>query len=89
MLLDLAVERGGVSIAEMATDDLARDIFGAGREALCFIAERVTAEYQSRFRALAPLEPNRAKYYESTLPQPVPPPPPPPEQPAPEPVKKD
>ena len=29
MLLDLAVERGGVSIAEMATDDLARDIFGA------------------------------------------------------------
>jgi crotonobetainyl-CoA:carnitine CoA-transferase CaiB-like acyl-CoA transferase len=44
MLLDLAIERGGVSIAEMATDDLARDIFGAGREALCFIAERVTAE---------------------------------------------
>ncbi len=44
MLLDLAIERGGVSIAEMATDDLARDIFGAGREALCFIAEGVTAE---------------------------------------------
>jgi crotonobetainyl-CoA:carnitine CoA-transferase CaiB-like acyl-CoA transferase len=43
MLLDLAIERGGVSIAEMATDDLARDIFGAGREALCFIAERVPA----------------------------------------------
>jgi hypothetical protein len=43
MLLDLAVERGGVSIAEMATDDLARDIFGAGREALCFIAERIPA----------------------------------------------
>jgi crotonobetainyl-CoA:carnitine CoA-transferase CaiB-like acyl-CoA transferase len=44
MLLDLAIERGGVSIAEMATDDLARDIFGAGREALCFIAERIPAE---------------------------------------------
>jgi benzylsuccinate CoA-transferase BbsE subunit len=44
MLLDLAIERGGVSIAEMATDDLARDIFGAGREALCFIAERVSAQ---------------------------------------------
>jgi benzylsuccinate CoA-transferase BbsE subunit len=44
MLLDLAIERGGVSIAEMATDDLARDIFGAGREALCFIAERITAD---------------------------------------------
>src|SRR6478752_557666 len=43
MLLDLAIERGGVSIAEMATDDLARDIFGAGREALNFIAERVPA----------------------------------------------
>jgi tRNA(Leu) C34 or U34 (ribose-2'-O)-methylase TrmL len=26
MLLDLAIERGGVSIAEMATDDLARDM---------------------------------------------------------------
>jgi crotonobetainyl-CoA:carnitine CoA-transferase CaiB-like acyl-CoA transferase len=44
MLLDLAIERGGVSIAEMSTDDLARDIFGAGREALCFIAERISAE---------------------------------------------
>jgi crotonobetainyl-CoA:carnitine CoA-transferase CaiB-like acyl-CoA transferase len=44
MLLDLAVERGGVTVAEMATDDLARDIFGAGREALCFIAERIPAD---------------------------------------------
>ena len=43
MLLDLAIERGGVSIAEMSTDDLARDIFGAGREALNFIAERIPA----------------------------------------------
>jgi benzylsuccinate CoA-transferase BbsE subunit len=44
MLLDLAIERGGVSIAEMATDELAMQIFGAGREALCFIAERIPAE---------------------------------------------
>jgi general secretion pathway protein D len=52
-------------------------------------AERVTAEYQSRFRALAPLAPNRSKYYESALPQPVPPQPPPPapEQLIPEPAK--
>ena len=50
-------------------------------------AERVTAEYQSRFRALAPLQQNRSKYYESQLPQTPPPPPPPPEQPAPEPIK--
>jgi len=52
-------------------------------------AERVTAEYQSRFRALAPLEANRSKYYESALPKPVPPPQPAPEQLIPEPVKKD
>ena len=51
-------------------------------------AERVTAEYQSRFRALAPLAPNRSKYYESKLPQPVPPEPAP-EQPAPEPAKPE
>jgi crotonobetainyl-CoA:carnitine CoA-transferase CaiB-like acyl-CoA transferase len=44
VLLDLAVERGGVTMAEITTDDLASEIFGAGREALCFIAERVTAE---------------------------------------------
>jgi crotonobetainyl-CoA:carnitine CoA-transferase CaiB-like acyl-CoA transferase len=44
MLLDLAIERGGVSIAELATDELAMQIFGAGREALCFIAERIPAE---------------------------------------------
>jgi len=52
-------------------------------------AERVTAEYQSRFRALAPMAPNRSKYYESALPQPVPPPQPPPEQLMPEPVKPE
>jgi benzylsuccinate CoA-transferase BbsE subunit len=43
MLLDLAVERGGVSIAELATDELAMQIFGAGREALNFIAQRIPA----------------------------------------------
>ena len=52
-------------------------------------AERVTAEYQSRFRALAPLAPNRSKYYESALPQPVPPPQPAPEQLIPEPAKPE
>jgi general secretion pathway protein D len=52
-------------------------------------AERVTAEYQSRFRALAPLSPNRSKYYESALPQPPPPPQPAPEQLIPEPVKPE
>ncbi len=44
VLLDLAVERGGVSIAEMATDPVAVEIFGAGREALMYIAERTTAD---------------------------------------------
>ncbi len=52
-------------------------------------ADRVTAEYQSRFRALAPLDPNRSKYYESQLPQPPPPPQPAPEQLMPEPVKPE
>jgi crotonobetainyl-CoA:carnitine CoA-transferase CaiB-like acyl-CoA transferase len=44
MLLDLGVERGGVSIAELSTDDLALEIFGAGRSGLMYIAERITAE---------------------------------------------
>jgi crotonobetainyl-CoA:carnitine CoA-transferase CaiB-like acyl-CoA transferase len=43
-LVQLGVERGGVSIHEIATDDLVREIFGAGRETLCFIAERVGAQ---------------------------------------------
>ena len=34
-----AVERGGVSIAEIATDRAHREIFGAGREALIFLAD--------------------------------------------------
>jgi crotonobetainyl-CoA:carnitine CoA-transferase CaiB-like acyl-CoA transferase len=44
VLLDLAIERGGVTIAELSTDDLALEIFGAGRTALMYIAERITAE---------------------------------------------
>jgi crotonobetainyl-CoA:carnitine CoA-transferase CaiB-like acyl-CoA transferase len=44
VLLDLGVERGGVSIAELSTDDLALEIFGAGRTALMYIAERITAD---------------------------------------------
>jgi benzylsuccinate CoA-transferase BbsE subunit len=44
VLLDLGVERGGVSIAELATDDLALEIFGAGRSGLMYIAERISAD---------------------------------------------
>ena len=44
VLLDLAVERGGVTMAEITSDDLALEIFGAGRAALMYIAERITAE---------------------------------------------
>ncbi len=44
VLLDLAVDRGGVTMAEITSDAVASEIFGAGREALCFIAERITAE---------------------------------------------
>jgi crotonobetainyl-CoA:carnitine CoA-transferase CaiB-like acyl-CoA transferase len=44
VLLDLAVERGGVTMAEITSDDLALEIFGAGRSALMHIAERISAE---------------------------------------------
>jgi crotonobetainyl-CoA:carnitine CoA-transferase CaiB-like acyl-CoA transferase len=44
VLLELGVERGGVDLSKMAEDDMVREIFGAGREVLCFVAERVTAE---------------------------------------------
>ncbi len=44
VLLDLAIERGGVTITELATDELCSAMFGAGREALMYIAERITAE---------------------------------------------
>jgi crotonobetainyl-CoA:carnitine CoA-transferase CaiB-like acyl-CoA transferase len=43
-LLHFGVERGGVTTSELAGDDLAREIFGAGREALAFIAERLGAQ---------------------------------------------
>lgn len=42
-LLELGEERGGVSLAEMFDDELVAEIFGAGREALIFIAERLTS----------------------------------------------
>ncbi len=44
VLLDLGVERGGVTIGEVMADEVAQAIFGAGREALCFLAERISAE---------------------------------------------
>jgi len=43
VLLDLAVERGGVTMAEITSDDLAMEMFGAGRGALMYIAERIPA----------------------------------------------
>ncbi len=43
VLLDLAVERGGITMAEITSDEVVSEIFGAGREALCFIAERISA----------------------------------------------
>jgi crotonobetainyl-CoA:carnitine CoA-transferase CaiB-like acyl-CoA transferase len=44
VLLDLAVERGGITMSDVTTDELCAEMFGAGREALCYIAERLTAE---------------------------------------------
>jgi crotonobetainyl-CoA:carnitine CoA-transferase CaiB-like acyl-CoA transferase len=44
VLLDLAVERGGVTMAEATSDELCSAMFGAGREALMYIAERISAE---------------------------------------------
>lgn len=40
-LLEMGIERGGVSVAEIADDPLAREILGAGREALQLIATRI------------------------------------------------
>ena len=42
-LLQLGVERGGVSMTELSTDELASAIFGAGREAMVFIAQHIDA----------------------------------------------
>ena len=43
VLLELGEERGGVSFADIATDDLVGEIFAAGREALLFIAGHLTS----------------------------------------------
>ena len=43
VLLEIGVERGGVQIHEIFGDAEAMAVFGAGREAVQFIAERVTA----------------------------------------------
>lgn len=42
-LLEMGVERGGVQIHEIFEDPEALAVFGAGREAIQFIAERVSA----------------------------------------------
>ena len=44
VLLDLAVERGGVSLADLRTDPLVTEIYGAGRSGLVFLAEHLTAD---------------------------------------------
>ena len=44
VLLDLAVERGGISLAELREDPLTAEIYGAGRSTLVFLAERLTPE---------------------------------------------
>lgn len=44
VLLDLAVERGGVSLADLREDPLTAEIYGAGRTTLVFIAEHLTPE---------------------------------------------
>ena len=44
VLLDLAVERGGVSLADLREDPLATEIYGAGRTGLVFLAEHLTAD---------------------------------------------
>ena len=44
MLLDLAVERGGVSLADIREDPLVGEIYGAGRSALVFLAAHLTPE---------------------------------------------
>ena len=42
--VQMGVERGGVHLSELATDVEAQAIFGAGREGLRFIAERLPAQ---------------------------------------------
>jgi crotonobetainyl-CoA:carnitine CoA-transferase CaiB-like acyl-CoA transferase len=43
VLLQLGVDRGGVDYRSLSTDAEASAIYGAGREALCFIASRLSA----------------------------------------------
>jgi benzylsuccinate CoA-transferase BbsE subunit len=44
VLLDLAIERGGVSLGELREDPLISEIYGAGRGALVFLAEHLSAD---------------------------------------------
>jgi crotonobetainyl-CoA:carnitine CoA-transferase CaiB-like acyl-CoA transferase len=43
VLLELGIERGGVTLAEVGQDELATEIYGAGRDALLLIASRIPA----------------------------------------------
>jgi hypothetical protein len=43
-LLVAGIERGGVTMRELGSDPFALAIFGAGREAIRFIAARMTAD---------------------------------------------
>jgi crotonobetainyl-CoA:carnitine CoA-transferase CaiB-like acyl-CoA transferase len=43
VLLEMAVERGGVQLWELSSDPLAMEMFGAGRDAYIFIAQRLGA----------------------------------------------
>ena len=44
VLLDLAIERGGVSLSELREDPLISEIYGAGRGALVFIAGHLSTD---------------------------------------------
>lgn len=43
VLLGMAIEQGGIDYRRVTTDPLVAEMYAAGREALCFIASRVTA----------------------------------------------
>ncbi len=43
VLLEMAVERGGVQLWELGSDPLAMEMFGAGRDAFIFVAQRLGA----------------------------------------------
>lgn len=44
VLLDLAIERGGVSLADVRADPLVTEMYGAGRAGLVFLAEHLSAD---------------------------------------------